>query len=172
MAYTLGQAAKATGKSKPTIARAIQSGKMSAQRQEDGAYLIDPAELHRVFPPVTCDSNETGDMKQLETLADAGTLQALLDVLHVERERERNELKATIDDLRERLDRSEVAREAAAVETRRLTLMLTDQRQPQPEASPPKPATPGVRLPFWFALVAVSAAAASWYLWPWVAGDH
>lgn len=28
------------------------------------------------------------------------------------------------------------------------------------------------RLPFLFVLAAVSTAAASWYLWPWVMGNH
>src|SRR3954464_9102428 len=51
MAYTLGTAAKATGRGKTTIYRAIKSGKISATRHEDGSYTIDPAELHRVFPP-------------------------------------------------------------------------------------------------------------------------
>src|SRR4051794_18135478 len=53
MAYTLGTAAKATGRGKATIYRAIKSGKISATRQEDGSYTIDPAELHRVFEPVS-----------------------------------------------------------------------------------------------------------------------
>ena len=47
--YSLAQAAKATGKSKPTIARAIKAGKLSATRADDGSYTIDPAELARVF---------------------------------------------------------------------------------------------------------------------------
>ena len=51
MAYTLGQAARAANVSKTTIQRAIKSGRLSASRQLDGSYLIDPAELHRVFPP-------------------------------------------------------------------------------------------------------------------------
>ena len=50
MAYTLGQAARATGKAKPTIAKAIQVGRISASRTADGAWAIDPAELHRVYP--------------------------------------------------------------------------------------------------------------------------
>ena len=49
MRYTLGEAAKATGKSKTTVQRAIAKGKVSAERQGNG-YSIDPAELHRVFP--------------------------------------------------------------------------------------------------------------------------
>ena len=53
MAYTLGTAAVACGVSKSTIHRAIKSGKISAQRHHDGSYTIDPAELHRVFPPLS-----------------------------------------------------------------------------------------------------------------------
>lgn len=60
MAYSLGTAAKATGTSKATIHRAIKSGKISAARQDDGSYQIDPAELHRVFPPVATETGETG----------------------------------------------------------------------------------------------------------------
>jgi len=51
--YTLGTAAKATGKSKTTIQRAISKGKISAHKDQDGSYSIDPSELHRVFSLVT-----------------------------------------------------------------------------------------------------------------------
>lgn len=47
--FSLSQSAKLTGVSKATIHRAIKSGKLSAARQEDGSYQIDPAELHRVY---------------------------------------------------------------------------------------------------------------------------
>jgi hypothetical protein len=53
MRYTLGQAAKATGKAKTTIQRSVKSGKLSAHINESGSYSIDPAELHRVFPLLT-----------------------------------------------------------------------------------------------------------------------
>jgi excisionase family DNA binding protein len=58
--YTLGTAAKATGKSKTTIQRAISKGQISAERLGSGGYSIDPSELHRVFPmvgveTVSCD---------------------------------------------------------------------------------------------------------------------
>ena len=45
MSYTLEQAARATGKTKPTIARDIQIGRLSATRGGDGSYVIDSAEL-------------------------------------------------------------------------------------------------------------------------------
>src|SRR5271156_416720 len=52
MTYSLKQAAQATGKTRPTILRAIQKSKISATRHEvTGAWQIDPAELHRVYPP-------------------------------------------------------------------------------------------------------------------------
>jgi hypothetical protein len=50
MRYTLGQAAKATGKGKTTIQRAVAKGLISAEKGRNGEYQIDPAELHRVFP--------------------------------------------------------------------------------------------------------------------------
>jgi hypothetical protein len=43
------QAAKATGKSKSSISRAIETGRLSANRN-GGRFEIDAAELHRVFP--------------------------------------------------------------------------------------------------------------------------
>jgi excisionase family DNA binding protein len=50
MTMTLGQAARATGVGKTTLARAIKAGRLSATRTDLGSYQIDPAELHRVYP--------------------------------------------------------------------------------------------------------------------------
>src|SRR5215471_11471995 len=50
MGYSLGQAAKAAGRSKTTIHRAVKSGKLFASRTEDGGWSIDPAELSRAYP--------------------------------------------------------------------------------------------------------------------------
>lgn len=47
---SLSQAARLTGRSKSTIGRAIKSGRLSAARNEDGTFGIDPAELLRAFP--------------------------------------------------------------------------------------------------------------------------
>jgi len=47
MSYTLGEAAKAVGFSKPTLSRAIKSGKLSARRLDDGSYSVDASELER-----------------------------------------------------------------------------------------------------------------------------
>jgi len=51
MKLTMGQAAKQVSMSKTTLSRAIKSGKISSEKLSNGSYLIDPAELFRVFPP-------------------------------------------------------------------------------------------------------------------------
>jgi len=117
MSYTVGQAAKATGKSKPTISRAIKSGKISANRNENGSYSIDPAELHRVFPPVSSNSNDNATMTQAETLNGMGALQVEIVGLR----EQAAILKDERDDLRRRLDQE-------TEERRKLTTMLIDQR--------------------------------------------
>lgn len=64
MAYTLGEAAKAVGKSKATLSKAIKNGKISASKNDDGSFSIEPSELHRVYPPTP---PETVDSERLET---------------------------------------------------------------------------------------------------------
>jgi hypothetical protein len=61
MRYTLGQAAKATGKSKSTLSRAIRKGKISAEHDAHGQFAIDPAELHRVYPATEQGNGRAGN---------------------------------------------------------------------------------------------------------------
>ena len=49
MMLTLGAASKLTGLNRTTVLRAIKSGRLSATRRDDGSYVIDPAELERVY---------------------------------------------------------------------------------------------------------------------------
>ena len=58
MQHTLGTASKATGKSRSTILRAIKDGKISANKDHNGNYAIDPSELHRVFSPVVAEQQQ------------------------------------------------------------------------------------------------------------------
>lgn len=107
MSYTLGEASKAVGKSKTTLHRAIKSGKISATKTDDGAYAIDPAELHRVFPAAVTEQqqeqyNRNGEEHQGNTLE---TLRIKLDLLEIARDRERSLMEETIADLREDRDR-------------------------------------------------------------------
>lgn len=135
--YTLGLAAKAAGKSKATISRAIRAGRISAIRDADGSYTIDPAELHRVYP-VTVPLN--GAMKQTATPHGTG---AAPSPETVALQRLTEEQAETIRDLRLRLDRAEVERREAQ---RQLTAVLTDQRR-RPAASVPEAGF--ARAPWW-----------------------
>lgn len=105
MSYTLGTAAKATGKAKSTVLRAIKNGTISAKMARNGSYEIEPSELHRVFPSngaQQASSNSTQPHEERDE-----TLRFRLETIEAERERERDQMQATIDDLRMRLDRSE-----------------------------------------------------------------
>lgn len=126
---TLGQAAKETGLSKPSISKAIKTGRLSAVKTENGEYQIDPVELFRVYP-VT--SKPKANTLQEETLGLPNGLQAAFDAMRellgqVEGER---------DDLRRRLDEEAADRRASAEEVRRLTLLITHQPKPEPAINP------------------------------------
>lgn len=111
MKFSLGQAAKHSGFSKPTLSRAIKSGKLSAARLDDGSFAIDPAELerwkdnngHRNHPEtLLATPDETP-----ETPKDSSLVQVELEVLRervrifeAERDRERAQLTGQVDDLR------------------------------------------------------------------------
>ena len=139
MKYTAGQAAKATGKSIPTITRAIKRGTISAERTASGGYLIDPAELHRVFPAVTSDHNVSPDVSGHETPQEsAATPQLDLEVRMLREMLAREQ--ETVTDLRARLD-------AEAAERRRLTALLTHQGEKSDPA--PAPASPPRRWFWW-----------------------
>jgi hypothetical protein len=49
--HTLATAA-AVGRNKTAILRAINFGKIPISRADDGEILIDPADLHRIYPPL------------------------------------------------------------------------------------------------------------------------
>jgi len=63
---TLGQASKETGLHKTTISRAVEDGRLSANRNQQGHYQIDPAELFRVFDPVARDRDVTPERNTMQ----------------------------------------------------------------------------------------------------------
>jgi hypothetical protein len=120
MKYSLSDAAKATGKNKTTIQRAIKTGKISAAKKDSGAYEIDPAELHRVFPFATAqrdarqgESNVAQrpsvalETNSLERIAELEKELAVAQSRSIGLEEQRQQMSETIEDLRGRLDRSE-----------------------------------------------------------------
>ena len=58
MTMTLNEAAKSCHKAKGTVLKAIKEGRLSAPKDTQGRYEIDPSELHRVFPLITTDQSE------------------------------------------------------------------------------------------------------------------
>lgn len=131
MKYSLSEAAKATGKNKTTIQRAIKSGKISAGKGDGGSYEIDPSELHRVFPPAVAhldaqhtQSNDPQQIKFTSENSYIGRIAELEKELAVTHERangleaQKDQMADTINDLRKRLDSSEG----------RMTALLADDR--------------------------------------------
>jgi hypothetical protein len=123
MQVTIKQAGRATGKSKATILRAIQGHRISAVKDEvTGAWMIDVAELHRVFTPAPADAAEAvqdADGAASVMRAELVMMRERLEDERRERERERTEKDAVIADVREDRDRWRAQAEK---------LPLTDQR--------------------------------------------
>jgi hypothetical protein len=132
--YSLAQAARAAGKSKPTIARAIKAGKISAARGDDGSYQVDESELARVYPLA---GHVTGSVKRSEPGNGAGYTPTVtpgemeaLRLLLAEREE-------SLRDLRRRLDAETEERRREAEERRRLQERLVALLERRPAGSVP-----------------------------------
>ncbi len=69
MKLSAGQAAKATGKSVPTITRAIRNGLIPAKKTDRGGFEIDPVALFQVFPALTPVHDVTAKPLNPEPLA-------------------------------------------------------------------------------------------------------
>lgn len=102
--YTLGEAAKAAGKSKATISKAIKSGRLSAVKGETGVYRIDPAELHRVYPITVESEQDRTPEPPRETPTERPEIRELRARLEAAQERLADR-DAVIADLREDRDR-------------------------------------------------------------------
>jgi hypothetical protein len=109
---TLTESSKETGLTRSAIFKAIKSGRLSANKNDKGEFLIDPAELFRVYKPV---NKEILPSEQLEThketmeTAELSMMKRLLTQVESER-----------DDLRRRLDEE-------SAERRKLMNILTHQ---------------------------------------------
>ena len=141
MKYTLGQAAKETGVSKPTLSRAVKKGDLSAEGGGGSPYKIDPSELGRWLAGYRERNPETATLvtphETSETPSRNKDLEAEVDALReqivreeTERARERVQLEAHIADLRGRVERAERKED-------QLMAQLTDQREAKTEAIEP-----------------------------------
>jgi hypothetical protein len=92
---TLTEAARWAGKGRTTIFKAIKQGRLSARKTDDGEWLIEPAELARVYQPaeaVNVPANGSGEHQAI-----GGELEAL--------RRENTLLREVVDDLRVERDK-------------------------------------------------------------------
>lgn len=106
--FSLTAAAKEVSKSKPTISKAIKTGRLSAKKVGQG-YEIDASELFRVYPK----STQSEPVKETTSSNTVNLLELETKMLREQLDRERD----TVDDLRKRLDRAE--------------RLIVDQRPPQ-----------------------------------------
>jgi hypothetical protein len=107
--YTLGEASKATGMSKAALSKAIAKGRISAQKDETGRFQIDPAELHRVYPPINTEKQLNEQERTQETASVNRELKAKYEAVAELLE----QVKGERDELRK--DRDEWRRQATAL---------------------------------------------------------
>jgi hypothetical protein len=140
---SLAQAAKAAGKTKPTLVRWIQNGKLSAVRNDDGSYGIDLAELSRVCAVpgamgIEMFQHGTPNGAGIGPVISAGEIEGLHRLL-----REREEV---IRDLRQERDRAHEERRQVQA---RLDALLTDQRIGAAPVAAPAPGSLWTRFLRW-----------------------
>src|SRR3954469_7253973 len=129
MAYTLGEAANAAGKAKSTIFKACKDGLISFTRDGRGRFLIEPVELHRVFPPSGVERPTERAAEQPPTTAQTDT-DALKAVI------ERDFLKREVEQLRTLLDDMKAERDRWSAQAQRLALAPPQAIVAQPARRP------------------------------------
>lgn len=101
---TLSQAAKAYGKSKGTISKALHSGRLSGEKRDDGSWCIDVSELER-WVGTTRPANtsrgpiSTPELNSIKPIANGG-----IDPRFEIMEERLADAHRTIEDLRARLN--------------------------------------------------------------------
>jgi excisionase family DNA binding protein len=80
MSYTLARAATATGLSRSTILKAIKDGEIAGTKDQRGDWRVEPAELHRIYPPVAWGGSG-GDAAERYAAPDVEALGAEIEAL-------------------------------------------------------------------------------------------
>jgi hypothetical protein len=89
---TLTQAAQEVGRTRSTLFKAIKAGRLSATKDAQGHFIIDPVELHRVY--VAVNVSQGNQNKQQDTGSDTQEIAFLRrenELLRDQIEREREE---------------------------------------------------------------------------------
>ncbi|AUR02015.1 hypothetical protein [Phaeobacter inhibens] len=111
---TLRKAVEEFDVSRPTLTKALKSGKISGEKDGKGAWRVDPSELSRVYNPRRKEQEIEHQSEQPRNTPDFNYLQGKVDAL-----------EAQIEDLKEQRDRAE---ERASNSDARLYGLLQDMR--------------------------------------------
>lgn len=126
---SLREAAREAGVSKSTILRAIQRGRLSAARTDDGGYdIIQPAELFRIYEPRTSADRTGNDAAGQDAPA---SVQEATAVLQAENEGLRNQvatLRELADEMKAQRDSWQRQTEAAQLQATTAQQLLADLR--------------------------------------------
>lgn len=120
---TLSEAAQEVGLSRTAIFNAIKRGKLSATKDANGHFSIDPAELFRVYKPIN-NINVNTEQHETAMLTEVNARLDMMNQLLEAKDQLIKQIESERDDLRRRLDD----------ESRKLTALLT--HQPEPVAQP------------------------------------
>ena len=136
MKYTIGQAAKATGRSKSLISKAIKDGRLSATRvgtTPTSPMEIDASELFRVFSPVNNTKNEPEQVENTPKTPSEDTLQlaTALEIVKVQREYQDKRIADLEEQLKEAKENAEEYRTELKASERKLIGVL-EKVQPAP----------------------------------------
>lgn len=134
---TVSQAAKEVGITRGGLWKAIKQGRLSATKNHQGQFIIDPAELFRVYPPVDKLVDKVDTTSEQQSIDEYTGRQHEVDELRIRLELTNRLLakaESECDDLRRRLDEE-------AAERRNLMRLLTHQpeQKPEPEPDPEQP---------------------------------
>ena len=153
MSYTLGEAAKAAGFSKPTLSRAIKKGKLSAKRLDDGSYQIDASELERWKGD---NGHRNGSVKRIATpslISETASETPDSSALQIEVATLREQLRAAEavhGFLEERVSDLQARAERAEAKEDKLLALIADLRPREPQ---PASTAPALRRGFWARLM-------------------
>lgn len=128
---SLNKAAKEASVAKSTLLEALNSGRMSAGKNDKGHWQIDPSELFRVFPRTGLTEQKEPKPTPYESLqktTENGALEIEVKMLReqiermdIERERERAQFTDQIEALKNQAERQ-------SADHRQALAALTDQR--------------------------------------------
>ena len=93
--------------------RAIKAGRISAQRDSNNNWEIDPAEFHRVFPPLPSPAAASPQQDQQQTDGQVALLRNLVEQLRNDMAAREEDHRKREEDLRRERDRWHDAFQAA-----------------------------------------------------------